>query len=168
MTLALRFGLPVLLVAAAACSGNPSTNAPAPAPAPGTPSAQPAPAATPSVPASTPAAPAAAAPAAPAAAVTAADLTGDWGWSLDLGGQTISGTMTITRSGASWGGTVVPDGMQPATVRTVTITGERITIAVDAPEGEAIVEGTLTADRRTLSGTLTYNGMAGSFTGRKR
>lgn len=158
-----RFGLAALVAATAACSRNPSAAAPAPAapaaPPPGAASATPAPAATPAVPATPAPAPA------PAGAV---DLAGEWTWSLDIGGQAIAGTMTLTRSGASYGGTVVPEGMQPGNVRSVVITGERVTITVEAPEGEAIVEATLSADRRSLSGTLSYNGMAGPFSGRRR
>jgi hypothetical protein len=163
MKLASRFGLAAMLVASAACSRNPSTAAPAPAipaaPPPGAPSATPAPAATPAVPATPAPAPA------PAGAI---DLAGEWTWSLDIGGQAVSGTMTLTRSGASYGGSVVPEGMQPGNVRSVVISGERATITIEAPEGEAIVEATVSADRRTLSGTLTYNGMAGQFNGRRR
>jgi hypothetical protein len=147
------------LVSLAACSRSAAPAAPAPTPEPVSP------AATPAVPASTPAI----APGAPApAAAAAVDLAGEWTWGVDLGGQAVSGVMTLTRTGSVYGGQVTPDGEQPATVRTVTITGDRVTIIVDAPEGEAVVEATLAADHRSLAGTLNYQGMAGSFTARKR
>lgn len=157
-----RFALAALLLASAACSRGPSPSPAAPAPAaptPGAPAAAPTPAATPSVPANTPPAP---------PATGTADLSGEWGWSVDIGGQAVSGTMTLTRSGTTYGGSVVPDGMTPATVRTVTIVGDRVTIMIDTPDGEATVEATLSADRRALSGTLAFNGMTGQFNGRRR
>jgi hypothetical protein len=152
----------------AACSRNPAGTAPAPAPA-----TAPAPAATPVAPPTTPAVPAAT-PAAPApdpapATGAVADVSGEWTWTTDIGGQVIAGSMSLTRSGTSYSGQVVPDGMSAATVRTITINGDRITVVVDTPDGtEAVVEATLTADRRAFSGTLTYQGQTSSFSARRR
>ena len=59
--------------------------------------------------------------------------------------------------------------MAAATVRTLTIAGDRITIVVDTPDGaEAIVEATLTPDRRAFSGTLAFQGQTSSFSARRR
>ncbi len=167
MTTAVRLSALALFALTAACSRNPATSAPAPAPAPeATPVAPPT---TPTVPAATPAAPAAT-PEAPApAAGAAADVSGDWTWSTDIGGQVIAGSMNLTRSGANYSGQVLPDGMSAATVRSITINGDRITIVVDTPDGtEAVVDATLTADRRAFSGTLTYQGQTSSFSARRR
>lgn len=147
----------VVAVAAllAACSSNPQPAAPAPMPAP---------AAAP-MPAAPAPAPAAMAPAAPAGGV---DVVGTWDFTVDAGGQTIPGEMVITRSGSAYGGTVTPQGMSAATIRTVTISGTRVTVLIDTPDGEATFDGTMTADNRTLSGTVAFQGQALGFNARKR
>ncbi|OGT99013.1 MAG: hypothetical protein A2085_08540 [Gemmatimonadetes bacterium GWC2_71_10] len=161
MTIAVRLSALALLALTAACSRNPASPAPAPATAPA-PAPAPAPAATPVAPPTTPAAPA-------PATGAAADVSGDWTWSTDIGGQVIGGSMSLTKSGTTYSGEVVPDGMAAATVRTLTIAGDRITIVVDTPDGaEAIVEATLTPDRRAFSGTLAFQGQTSSFSARRR
>ena len=161
MTIAVRLSALALLALTAACSRNPASPAPAPATAPA-PAPAPAAAATPVAPPTTPAAPA-------PATGAAADVSGDWTWSTDIGGQVIGGSMSLTKSGTTYSGEVVPDGMAAATVRTLTIAGDRITIVVDTPDGaEAIVEATLTPDRRAFSGTLAFQGQTSSFSARRR
>ncbi len=150
----MRFS-PLFLVAA--CASNPQPTAPSP---------QPAPAATPP-PAAPAARPAPAAAAAPAAA-TVMDLSGVWDFSVDAGGQVIPGEMTLTRSGTTYGGTVVPTGMTPATVRSATIEGRQVTIVIDTPDGEAVFQGEVSADGRTLTGSIAYQGQALGFNARKR
>lgn len=151
-----------LLIAITACSGNPPAQ-PAPQPA----AAPVAPPATPSTPAA--AQPAPAPSTAPAPAAAPADLTGEWTWTLELGSQVIAGVMTVARSGNSYSGQVVPDGMSAGAIRSVTVNGDRVVIVADAPDGqEATMETTLTADRRAMSGILNYNGQVGSFTARRR
>src|SRR3990172_492891 len=120
MTIAVRLSALALLALTAACSRNPASPAPAPATAP---APAPAPAAAPT-PVAPPTAPAAPAPATGAAA----DVSGDWTWSTDIGGQVIGGSMSLTKSGTTYSGEVVPDGMAAATGRTLTIAGDRITI----------------------------------------
>jgi len=139
--------------ALAACSSNPPAAAPSPMPAP---AAAPAPAAP---------APAPAAMPAPAGGV---DVVGTWDFSVDAGGQTIPGEMVIRRSGATLTGTVTPQGMNEATIRTVTINGMRVVVLIDTPDGEATFDGTMAADNRTLTGTVLYQGQSMGFNARKR
>jgi len=96
------------------------------------------------------------------------DVTGTWDFQVDAGGQTIAGEMNVTRSGGAYGGTISPQGMTPATIRTVTISGQRVTILIDTPDGEATLEGTLSTDGRTLTGAVLYQGQSLGFNGRKR
>lgn len=135
------------IAALAACSSNPPPASPAPMPAP---------------------APAPAAPAPAASTATARDVTGNWDFTVDAGGQTVSGEMVVTRVGAGFGGTVTPQGMSAATIRSVTITGDRIVLVVDSPDGEATFNGTLSTDNRTITGNLAFNGQSMGFSMRKR
>lgn len=127
----------------AACSSTPPPATPAPMPAP---------------------APAAA----PPAAATADRLTGTWDFSVDAGGQIIPGEMNVTRSGANYGGTVSPQGMSQATIRSASIAGDRVVMVIDTPDGEATFNGTFSTDGRNLTGTVAYNGQSLGFTARKR
>jgi hypothetical protein len=133
------------IAALAACSSNPPPASPAPMPAP---------------------APAAPAPAAAPAA--GRDMSGTWDFSVDAGGQTIPGEMVVTRSGSGYGGTITPQGMNQGAIRSVTVTGDRMVMVVDSPEGEVTFNGTLTSDGRAVAGTLLYQGQTLNFTMRKR
>ena len=113
--------------------------------------------------------PSATAPAAAAATAPASrELTGTWDFSVDAGGQIIPGEMNITRSGTSYGGTLVPQGMDQATIRSATVTGDRVVITVDTPNGEAIVNATFNTDGRSFAGSVVYNGQTLGFTARRR
>ena len=139
-----------------ACSRNPQPMAPTPSPAAAPAAAQPAPA------------PAPAAQPAPAPAPSAEDISGTWDLAVDAGGQALNVEVVLARGPSGYTGTATPQGMSPATVRTVTITGDHVVMHVDTPDGEALVEGTLGADRRTLSGAIAYQGQSMGFSGRKR
>ncbi len=146
------------LSALAACASNPQPTQPAPQPArpAATPAPTPMPAAVPPPPAPAPA---------PAAA---ADLSGIWDFSVDAGGQVIPGEITLQRSGPSYSGTVSPQGMSPATIRSVTVQGQQIGMVVDTPEGEAVFSLTLSADGRSLTGSVGYQGQQMGFNARRR
>ncbi len=143
------------LSALAACAANPQPTQPAPQAAP--PAAGPAP-----TPVSAPA------PAPIPAPAAAADLSGIWDFSVDAGGQVIPGEITLQRSGPSYSGTVSPEGMSPATIRSVTVQGQQIGMVVDAPDGEAVFSLTLSADGRSLTGSVSYQGQQMGFNARRR
>lgn len=149
-TLALIGGTALLL---GACSRNPQPVAPAPSPA--------------AAPAAAQAAPAPAAQPAPAPS-SAVDLSGTWDLAVDAGGQALNVEVVLARGPSGYTGTATPQGMSPATVRAVTITGDHVVMHVDTPDGEALVDGTLGADGRTLSGAIAYQGQSMGFSGRKR
>ena len=162
---ALAIGLAVGL---SACASNPqpAATAPQPAAAPAAATATTSAAAT--VPAPPPAPAPAPAPPAPAALPVAVDLSGDWTFSVDVGGESIGGTMSFTRSGGSYTGTVSPDGMASFALRSSQITGNRVQMTFDAPDGEAVFDGEISADRRSLTGLVVYNGQTMAFSATKR
>ena len=146
----------LLSIGLAACSSNPQPAGPAPAPAPAATAPPPATASTPA---------AATAPATGAAR----DVGGTWDYSVDAGGQTIPGEMTLTRSGNNYTGMSTPQGMGTATIRSVTITGDRVVIMIDSPDGGDIsVEAVLSADGRSMAGIVNFQGQQLPFNARKR
>jgi hypothetical protein len=159
-----------------ACARNPQAAAPAPQAAPqSAPAAAPSgppPAAAPAAPspAAAPSAPApAAAPSAPAAVPPATvDLTGDWDFVVEFPGQRMVGVIQLRRSGSSYTGTATPaEAEGSATLTSLAITGTRVVMVFDSPDGQARAEGVL-ADSRTMNGTVTYLDSTGPFTARKR
>jgi len=96
------------------------------------------------------------------------DLSGTWDLAVDAGGQALNVEVVLARGPSGYTGTATPQGMSPATVRAVTITGDHVVMHVDTPDGEALVDGTLGADGRTLSGAIAYQGQSMGFSGRKR
>jgi hypothetical protein len=149
-----RVPSPGALLLAAACAAQPAPAPPAPQPA--------------AAPAAAPAPAPAAAPAPAPAAATTVNLAGEWDFTVDAGGMTVAGEMSLQRSGPSYTGTVTPQGSTSATVRTVTITGQRIVMVIDTPDGEAVFEGTLDPDGRTMSGAVAFQGQVMGLTARKR
>lgn len=134
-----------------ACAHNPTPAAPQVAPQP---AAAPAPAAP---------APAAAAPAAPATV----DLSGDWNFVAELGGQEMVGVIQLRRSGTAYVGSATPsDAEGSGTLTSLTIEGSRVVMVFDTPEGEARAEAVL-AGGSTMNGTVTYAGHTGPFSARK-
>ena len=142
-----------------ACSRNPTPAAPAPQAAPAAPAAQPS-AATAPAPAPAPA------PAAPAA--TAVDLSGDWSFVADFPGQRMVGLIQLRRSGSSYAGTATPADVEgSATLTSLTVSGNRILMIFETPDGEARAEAVL-ADPKTMNGTVSYAGSTGPFTARRQ
>jgi hypothetical protein len=129
------------ITALAACSSNPPPASPAPMPA---------------------------APAPAAAPAAGRDMSGTWDFSVDAGGQIVPGELVVTRMGSGYGGTITPQGMSQGAIRSITVTGDRMIMVVESPEGETTFNGTLSADGRSASGTLAYQGQSLSFTMRKR
>jgi hypothetical protein len=153
-------------LAVAACARNPQPATPAPAPAAATPVAAPATAAAAPAPAAAPAA--AAVPAAASVPAAAVDLAGTWDFTVDAGGQVIAGEILMTRSGATYTGTVSPQGMGTLDIRSVTIAGMRVVIVVATPDGDAVMDATLTEDRRAMSGAVAVQGQPMPFSARRR
>jgi len=96
------------------------------------------------------------------------DLSGTWDLAVDAGGQALSVELVLARGPSGYTGTATPQGMSSATVRSVTVNGDHFVCHVDTPDGEAVVEGTVGADRSTMSGAIAYQGQSMGFSGRKR
>jgi len=142
------------LVLLAACARNPQPSAPAPQ---GAPAAQ-------------PGAPAAAPPPKPAPAPAAAevDLSGDWSFVIDLPGQRLTGLIQLRRAGSGYTGTATPAEVEgSATLTSLTISGPRVVMVFDSPDGEARAEAVL-AGSDTMHGTVTYGGNTGPFTAHRQ
>jgi hypothetical protein len=137
-----------------ACAHNPAPATPAPQAAPAAPAAQPS---------------AAPAPApARAAAPAEMDLSGDWNFVADFPGQRMAGLIQLRRSGTGYVGTATPaDAEGSATLTSLTISGTRIEMVFDSPDGEARAVAVL-ADPKTMNGTVTYGGSTGPFTARRQ
>jgi len=142
-----------------ACAHNPAPAAPAPRAAPAAPAALPSAA---PAPAPTPAAPA------PAAVPAEVDLSGDWNFVADFPGQRLAGLIQLKRSGSSYVGTATPaDAEGSATLTSLTISGNRVEMVFDSPDGEARAVALL-ADPKTMNGTVSYAGNTGPFTARRQ
>ena len=145
------------LALAGACAHNPQPAAPAPQAAP-PPAAAPAPAPAPQVPAA----------ATPTPAPAAVDLSGDWNFVADFPGQRMVGLIQLRRSGSSYVGTATPaDAEGSATLTSLTLTGNRVEMVFESPDGEARAVAVL-ADPKTMNGTVSYAGSSGPFTARKQ
>lgn len=165
----------LLLALTAACAKNPpASTSPAPVAAPpaaATPAPAP-PATAAAAPQGTMAAPTMAnTPAAanmPAPSTGAVDLTGTWAMSIDAGGQQIPIEIHLARGTSGYTGDASPQGMQAAPLSALTMNGNTVNMTFTAPDGDATFAGTLSADRRTIAGTLNYNGQAIPFSAVKR
>jgi hypothetical protein len=103
-----------------------------------------------------------------AAPVGGVDLTGTWAMSIDAGGQQIPIEIHLARGATGYTGDASPQGMQAAPLSGLTMNGNTVSMTFTAPDGEATFAGTLSADRRTIAGTLNYNGQAIPFSAVKR
>ena len=97
-----------------------------------------------------------------------ADLTGTWAMSIDAGGQQIPIEIHLARGTAGYTGDAAPQGMAAAPLSNLTMNGNQVSMTFSAPDGDATFAGTLSADRRTIAGTLNYNGQAIPFSAVKR
>ena len=133
----------VATLALAACAQSPQAS----------PTTQPAPAATPS-PRTTPP---------PTPAATAA---GVYDFSTVVQGQEVTGTVTITGSPGSYGGSIVTTATPEIPIKSVTMEGQSITVTADTPDGEVVFQ--MAMEGMDFSGSWSYAGMAGTMRGRKR
>ena len=146
----------------AACSGNPAPTAPAPQRAPAAAPAAAAPAPTPAAPASTTTT--TTTTTTTSATTGAADMSGSWVATLDMQGQTIAVNVSLTRGPNGYTGEAAPEGQTGAALSSLTLQGDRLTMTFGAPDGDAVFSGTLAADRRAATGTLSYQGQTIPFT----
>ena len=135
----------VATLALAACAQSPQAS----------PTSQPTPAATPT-PRTTP-------PPAPTPAATAAGI---YDFSTNVQGQEVTGTVTITGSPGSYGGSIVTTATPEIPIKSVTMEGQAITVTADTPDGEVVFQ--MTMEGMDFSGSWSYAGQSGTMRGRKR
>jgi hypothetical protein len=85
-------------------------------------------------------------------------LHGNWDFLMDVGGEPSFGLMSIGVFGDSYGGSVTPARTAPVVLRSVTLTGNLIRMAVASPDGDILFEGALSARGDRMCGTVTYHG----------
>jgi hypothetical protein len=132
-----------------ACAQNPGPAAPDP---------QAAPAARP--------APAAATPAPVPAPEPVTDLAGEWDFVATLGGESVGGTLTLTRADTVYRGSAVAHEGEVYPLISLTLTGPKIVMLFETPSGAARVECTLTGFSE-LKGALLMGDQTGTFSARK-
>jgi len=101
------------------------------------------------------------APAAPAGG-EAPNLHGNWDFLMDVGGEPSFGLLSIGFVGDAYGGSLTPVRTAPVVLRQITLTGNRIHMAVASHEGDVLFHGTLSANGNRMCGTVTYHG-GGTF-----
>ena len=88
----------------------------------------------------------------------APNLHGNWDFLMDVGGEPSFGLMSIGFVGADYGGSLTPVRTAPVVLRTITLTGNSIRMAVASRDGDVLFNGTLSANGNRMCGIATYHG----------
>jgi hypothetical protein len=91
------------------------------------------------------------------ASADAPNLHGNWDFLFDAGGTPNFGLLSIGFVGADYGGSLTPVGTAPVVVRTISVTGNSVHMAVASREGEVLFDGRLSAKGDRMCGTVTYH-----------
>jgi hypothetical protein len=92
------------------------------------------------------------------AGTEAPNLHGHWDFLMVPRGTPSFGLMSIGFVGADYGGSLAPSRTAPVVLRKLTLTGNRIHMAVASTEGDVLFDGTLSAKGDLMCGTVTYHG----------
>ena len=143
------------LAVSLACARNPDPMTTAPQRAPAAP--------TPAVPAP----PIAAAATAPNA--NAIDVAGSWSGTVDFQGQTLGLEVNLQHGpNGRYTGDVTPHGGDTAPLTSLSVDGNHLVMHFAGPDGDALFDMMLTADRQAFTGTISYTGQQVPFTARRR
>ena len=93
-----------------------------------------------------------------AAGGDAPNLHGHWDFLMVPRGMASFGVMSIGFVGADYGGSLAPARTAPVVLRKLTLTGNRIHMAVASTEGDVTFDGRLSAKGDFMCGTVTYHG----------
>jgi hypothetical protein len=88
----------------------------------------------------------------------APNLHGHWDFLMVPRGTPSFGLMSIGFVGADYGGSLAPVRTAPVVLRNITLTGNRVHMAVASREGDVLFDGTLSAKGDFMCGTVTYHG----------
>ena len=94
------------------------------------------------------------------AGAEAPNLHGNWDFLMDAGGEPSFGLMSIGFVGDAYGGSLTPVRTAPVVLRSITLTGNGIHMAVASRDGDVLFDGTLSANGNRMCGTVTYHGGA--------
>jgi hypothetical protein len=150
-SLSVRFALCVAIASACGRAAPPVSPSPRAAPAP-TAAPAPAPVAVP----------------APVVPADQPDLAGQWQYTATMGGEVITGTLTLVRSGASYTGSATAstaDDLIPMTA--MMMNGTKVVMLFETPNGEARLDATVNGGT-VLAGDLTMGGQTGTLRAQKR
>ena len=93
-----------------------------------------------------------------AAGSEAPNLHGNWDFLMDVAGEPSFGLMSIGFVGDAYGGSLTPVRTAPVVLRTITLTGNSIHMAVASRDGDVLFDGMLSARGDRMCGTVTYHG----------
>lgn len=88
----------------------------------------------------------------------APNLHGSWDFLMVPHGTPSFGLMSIGFVGAEYGGSLMPARTAPVVLRKITLTGNKIQMAVASREGDVLFDGKLSAKGDFMCGTVTYHG----------
>ena len=86
----------------------------------------------------------------------APNLHGHWDFLMVPRGSASFGLLTIGFVGAAYGGSLAPVRTAPVVLRTITLTGNSISMVVAAREGDVLFDGAVSAKGDLMCGTVTY------------
>ncbi len=88
----------------------------------------------------------------------AANLHGNWDILMDVDGTPSFGLLSIGLIDGGYGGSLTPVRTAPVVLRSITVTGNSIHMAVASREGDVLFDGRLSAEGDRMCGTVTYHG----------
>jgi hypothetical protein len=88
----------------------------------------------------------------------APNLHGHWDFLMVPRGMPSFGLMSIGFVGADYGGSLAPARTAPVVLRKISLTSNKIQMAVASTEGDVLFDGTLSAKGDFMCGTVTYHG----------
>jgi hypothetical protein len=88
----------------------------------------------------------------------APNLHGNWDVLMDVGGTPSFALLSIGRIDGGYGGSLTPVRTAPVVLRSITLSGRSIHMAVASSGGDVLFDGTLSAAGDRMCGTVTYHG----------
>lgn len=88
----------------------------------------------------------------------APNLHGNWDFLMDVDGTPSFGLLSIGLVDGGYGGSLTPVRTAPVVLRSITVTGSDIHMAVASRDGDVLFDGRLSAEGDRMCGTVTYHG----------
>lgn len=87
----------------------------------------------------------------------APNLHGAWDFLMGVGATPNFGLLSIGFVGADYGGSLALWMTSPVVIRKITLTDNKVHMAVASPQGDVLLDGTLSAGGSRICGTVTYH-----------